>query len=70
MTKRLRENPSTRLEKLISISNLTLVVYYTAGKCWQYAIASTLGSLESESIYYTAEAAEREGRRQVEVLLG
>jgi hypothetical protein len=64
-----QENP-TRIEKLISISNLTLVVYYTAGKCWQYAIASTLGSLESESIYYTAEAAEREGREQIRVLLG
>jgi hypothetical protein len=65
-----RSNPPTRIEKLTAIRSLILVVYYTAGKCWKYAIAGANGSYESEGIYYTAEAAEREGRRQVEVLLG
>ena len=59
-----------KIDKVIEINKLTLLVYYTPGKCWQYAIAGKYGSYESESIYYTAEAAEREGRRQIEMLLG
>lgn len=59
-----------RIEKAIAIKNFTLLVYYTAGKCWKYAIAGKDGSYESDGIYYSAEAAEREGRRQIEVLLG
>lgn len=70
MTEKLGELKPTRIEKVVAIGSLTLLVYYTAGKCWKYAIAGANGSYESEGIYYTAEAAEREGRRQVEVLLG
>jgi hypothetical protein len=45
-----------KIDKVIEINKLTLLVYYTAGKCWKYAIAGANGSYESESIYYTAEA--------------
>ena len=57
------------IDKVIEINKLTLLVYYTPGKCWQYAIAGKHGSYESEGIYYGAEAAEREGRKQIELLL-
>jgi hypothetical protein len=67
-----------KVEKVININGLSLLIYYTSGKCWQYAhceadpcgIASENGSYECESIYYTPQAAEREGRRQVQMLLG
>jgi hypothetical protein len=73
-----RLNPSMRIEQVIGFSSLVLVVYYTVGQCWQYEIAfdsswlsaGKKGRYKSESIYYTADAAEREGRQQVKVLLG
>jgi hypothetical protein len=58
-----------KIKKAISINNLSLMIYYTKSNCWKYAIASENGSYESESIYYTAHAAEREGRKQIEMLL-
>ena len=63
-------NPSTRIEKIISIDGLMLMVYYTSGQCWKYAIAGINGSYESEGIYYTARDAERKGRDEVKTLLG
>ena len=65
------------IDKMIEINELTLLVYYTPGKCWQYAIikgapAASAGkddSLESEGIYYTADAAEKKGREQIQLLL-
>lgn len=54
-----------KIDKIISINDFSLVIYYTDGKCWQYAIASENGSYESEGIFYTKEAAFREGRKQV-----
>ena len=58
-----------KIDKIIGIEELILWVYYTPGKCWQYAISGKHGSLESEGIYYTAEAAERKGREQIQILL-
>ena len=59
-----------KVEKAINISGLSLMIYYTKSKCWQYAIASENGSYESEGIFYTSEAAEIAGRKQVKILLG
>ena len=59
-----------KIEKAMSINGLSLMIYYTSGKCWQYAIASENGSYESEEIFYTALGAEIAGRRQVKILLG
>jgi hypothetical protein len=28
-----------KIEKAISINGLSLVIYYTSGKCWQYAVS-------------------------------
>jgi hypothetical protein len=59
-----------KIDLAMIINGLSLIVFYTAGKCWQYAIASENGSYESEGIFYTKEAAEIAGRRQVQMLLG
>jgi hypothetical protein len=59
-----------KIEKAIIINGLTLIVYYTPGKCWQYAIASENGSYQCEGIFYTSQGAEDEGRRQIQMLLG
>jgi hypothetical protein len=58
-----------KIDKVVEINKLTLLVYYTSSKCWQYAIAGKHGSYESEGIYYTADAAEREGKEQIQLLL-
>jgi hypothetical protein len=58
-----------KIDKVVEIKKLTLLVYYTPGKCWQYAIAGKDGSYESEEIYYTADAAEKQGREQIQLLL-
>jgi hypothetical protein len=59
-----------KIEKAIIINGVILVIYYTKSKCWQYAIASETGSYECKSISYTSQAAEREGRRQVQIWRG
>ena len=58
-----------KIDSVIEINELTLLVYYTPGKCWQYAIAGKDGSYESEGIYYSADAAEKKGREQIQLLL-
>ena len=50
-----------KIKKATVINGLTLLVYYTRAKCWQYAIDSEVVFYESERIFYTAEAAELSG---------
>ena len=59
-----------KIKKAIIINGLMLLVYYTPGKCWQYAIAGKNGSYDAEEIFYSAHGAEMAGRRQVQLLLG
>ncbi len=44
----------------------TLIVYYTSGDCWQWRIATPGGEVFGHSsLYYTADAAERAGRKWI-----
>ncbi len=52
--------------KLISINQYNLAVYYTSADCYKYSIIDEYGTvLEPDSIFYTSEAAEREGREAI-----
>ncbi|WP_036489777.1 hypothetical protein [Myxosarcina sp. GI1] len=52
--------------KLIGIKQYTLAVYYTLSDCYKYAIIDDYGTVyEPDEIYYTSEAAEREGREAI-----
>ena len=64
-----RFNPAIKIEQMISIEQLVLVVYCRSDLCWQYAIAGTNGSYESEAVYPTAKDAERQGRALIRSLL-
>jgi len=53
-----------RIKKIIGLDGLTLIVYYTDGKCWQFAIIKKDGQLyQPQGIFYTADGAENEGRK-------
>jgi hypothetical protein len=52
-----------RIEKIIGIDGLTLLIYYTDARCWQFAIIGENGKFwQPNKIFYTAEAAQRAGR--------
>ena len=56
--------------KLISIGKFTLAVYYTKSDCYKYSIIDDYGTvLEHDSICYTSETAEREGREAINISL-
>ena len=49
--------------KIINIERYTLAVYYTSYDCYRYSIIDDYGTVyEPVHIFYTSEAAEREGR--------
>ena len=49
--------------KILSIVKFALAVYYTKSDCYKYSIIDEGGVvLEADSIFYTSEAAEQEGR--------
>ena len=55
--------------KILSIGKFTLAVYYTSSDCYQYSIIDDYGTvLEHDSICYTSEAAEREGREAINIV--
>ena len=52
--------------KIISINQYTLAVYYTSADCYKYSIIDDYGIvLDPDEIFYTSEAAEREGREAI-----
>ncbi|MEO0687319.1 MAG: hypothetical protein AAFY76_20285 [Cyanobacteria bacterium J06649_11] len=55
-----------RIVKVISIKQYTLAIYYTSYDCYKYSIIDDYGMLyELDDIFYTSEAAEREGREAI-----
>jgi predicted Fe-Mo cluster-binding NifX family protein len=58
-----------RIEEVININGYTLMVYYTPGRCYQFSIIDVDGMVyDFDDIFYTAEAAEREGRAAIRVV--
>ena len=55
-----------KLIKILSIGKFTLAVYYTSSDCYQYSIIDEGGVvLEPDDIFWTPDAAEREGREAI-----
>ena len=55
--------------KILSIRKFTLAIYYTSSDCYQYSIIDNYGTvLETDDIFYTSEAAEREGREAINIV--
>lgn len=56
----------TRVHLLTGIDDYTLVVFYTNAHAWQFRVLNTAGEIfGSKQIFYSSEAAEREGRAWV-----
>ena len=52
-----------RIEKNIGIDGLTLLIYFTDARCWQFAVIGEDAKLwQLQQIFYTSEAAEVAGR--------
>ena len=52
--------------KLVSINQYILAVFYTSFDCYKYSIIDDYGTVyEPDDIFYTIEAAEREGREAI-----
>jgi len=52
--------------QVISINQYTLAIYYTSADCYKYSIIDDYGMVyELDDIFYTSEAAEREGREAI-----
>ena len=52
--------------KLVTIDRYTLAVFYTSYDCYKYSIIDDYGIVyEPDDIFYTSEAAEREGREAI-----
>ena len=52
--------------KLVTIDRYTLAVFYTSYDCYKYSIIDDYGTVyEPDDIFFTCEAAEREGREAV-----
>ena len=55
-----------RIEKVVSIDGYTLIVFYSPADCYQFSIICPNGDrFEPNDIFYTAAAAEKEGRRWI-----
>ena len=55
-----------KIIKTISIEQYILTVYYTSAECYKYSIIDDYGIVyEPDDIFYTSEAAEREGREAI-----
>lgn len=58
-----------KIEYLISIDRAILMVYYTPGKCYQYALAFRDGSIYQPSeLYYTASKALKVGKEAIRII--
>ncbi len=52
--------------KIVSIDQYILAVYYTSYDCYKYSIIDDYGVVyEPDDIFYSSEAAEREGREAI-----
>lgn len=52
-----------KIEKIIGIDGLTLLIYYTTARCWQFAVIGEDAKLwQQNQIFYTADAAQKAGR--------
>jgi hypothetical protein len=52
-----------RIKKIIGIDGLTLLIYYTNARCWQFAVIGEDAKLwQPNKIFYTASGAEVAGR--------
>ena len=52
--------------QVISINQYTLAIYYTSADCYKYCIIDDYGTVyEPDEIFYSSEAAEREGREVI-----
>lgn len=57
---------SMSIIKIISINQYTLAVFYTSSDGYKYNIIDEYGVVyEQDEIFYTSEAAEREGREAI-----
>lgn len=55
-----------KIISVFSINRYTLAVYYTSYDCYKYSIIDDYGMVyELDDIFYTSEAAEREGREAI-----
>lgn len=64
---------SNRICGVTNIDGLTLVVYYTAGSAYQFEVLCPPPDddlYRHEKIFYTPEAAEREGRKWIQRVFG
>ena len=60
-----------KIDLITGIENKTLVVFYTNSKCWQFAVIDADAQIHRpKDIFYSAEAAERDGRQWIKVALG
>jgi hypothetical protein len=60
-----------KIGHLISINGAILMVDYSPGKCYQYAIAFYDGSIyQPNELYYTAEEALKVGIDCIQVVIG
>ncbi|NEO33248.1 MAG: hypothetical protein F6K36_23040 [Symploca sp. SIO3C6] len=58
---------SEKIHLVTQINGKTLIVFWTALRCWQFRIINADGEVfGTEDIYYLPEAAERAGRELVE----
>ena len=56
--------------KIFRSGKFILAVYYTKSDCYKYSIIDDYGTvLEHDSICYTSETAEREGREAINISL-
>ena len=57
--------------QVISINQYTLAIYYTSADCYKYYIIDDYGTVyEPDDIFYSSEAAEREGREVINTVSG
>ena len=55
--------------KILSINKFTLAIYYNSSDCYQYSIIDDYGTvLEPDDIFWSPEAAEREGREAINIV--
>lgn len=56
----------TKIHLITNMQGITLMVFYTEAKAWQFRVLSAGGAVFGEQkLYYTAEAAEKAGREWI-----
>jgi hypothetical protein len=54
---------------IISVKKYILAVYYTSSDCYKYSIIDDYGTVyDNNDIFYTSQAAEREGRKTIDLV--